>query len=153
MPQIREEYIKTGKLRYVFRDLPLESIHPQAFKAAEAANCANEQGKFWEMHYRLFENQRALAPTNLTQHAQAVGLDTERFAQCLAEGKYVSEVRKDMGDAQRLGAQGTPHFVIGLANAKDPRDLNVKIVKQIVGAQPFSVFKTAIDEALAEASK
>src|SRR5262245_51573286 len=75
-PQIEEEYIKTGKLKYVRKDFPLESIHPNAFKAAEATRCAQEQGKGWEMHARLFNNQQQLAATNLPEHAQAVGLDT-----------------------------------------------------------------------------
>ena len=66
-------------MRYVFRDLPLEAIHPHAFKAAEAANCAGEQGKFWEMYEHLFRNQRALAPPSLAQYAQALSLDAAKF--------------------------------------------------------------------------
>jgi protein-disulfide isomerase len=122
LPQLTQEYIKTGKLRYVFRDLPIEQIHPHAFKAAEAANCANEQGKFWEMHKRLFENMRSLAPSQLAGHAQAVGLDAQKFAQCLDSNKYAAEVRKDIFDAERAKLEGTPNFVIGLVNPRDARD-------------------------------
>ena len=100
MPQIEREYIKTGKLKYVARDFPLESIHPLAFKAAEAAHCAGEQGKYWEMHSRLFENQRALSLKDLPQHAQALGLDAPKFQQCLESGKYASRIRKDLADGQ-----------------------------------------------------
>ena len=74
-PQLDKEYVQTGKVKYVLRDLPLEAIHPLAMKAAEAAHCAGEQGKYWEMHDRLFANQTELARTDLAKHAQALGLD------------------------------------------------------------------------------
>ncbi len=153
MPQIEKEYISTGKVKYVFRDLPLESIHPHAFKAAVAANCANEQGKYWEMYHRLFENQRQLDPTSLAAHAQAVGLDEAKFAACMASNKYDDEIRKDMADAAAAGVQGTPAFVIGLADAKDPGDKSIRILRVVVGAQPYPVFKAAIDAALVEAGR
>jgi protein-disulfide isomerase len=73
LPQLDREYIQTGKVKYVFRDFPLSS-HKQAFKAAEAANCAGEQGKFWQMHARLFENQGALSVENLSRYAQSLDL-------------------------------------------------------------------------------
>ena len=148
-----QEYVKTGKVRYVFRDLPLVQIHPHAFKAAEAANCAGEQGKFWEMHNRLFENTRALAPANLTQYALALELDGAKFAQCLESGKQAAEVRKDMGDAGAAGVPGTPGFIVGIVNPKNPRDPNVRIFKSFSGAQPFATFKAVLDDALAEAEK
>src|SRR3989454_2777070 len=85
-PQIRRDYIVTGKLKYVFRNFPIESIHPNAFKAAEAAHCAGERGKYWEMHDRLFANQGALASAQLLLHAQALGLDPQPFSQCLDGG-------------------------------------------------------------------
>lgn len=139
-------------MRYVFRDLPLESIHPHAFKAAEAAHCAGEQGKYWEMHDQLFQNQRALGPNALPAHAQAVGLDGAKFAQCLQEGKYAAEVRRDMAEAVAAGINGTPNFVIGIVNPKDPSDPRVRVYANIVGAQPYANFKAAIDAALAEAA-
>ena len=75
LPQLEREYIASGKLKYVFRNFPIESIHPQAFKAHEAANCAGEQGKYWEMHGRLFANQKAMSPKDLSDHAQALALE------------------------------------------------------------------------------
>ena len=74
LPALKKDYIDTGKLRYVFRDFPLDQLHPNARKAAEAAHCAGEQGKYWEMHDVLFQNQRALAPSQLTEYARAVGV-------------------------------------------------------------------------------
>src|SRR2546427_8375547 len=72
---IKKQYVDTGKVRYVFRDFPLDQLHPQARKAAEAVHCAGEHGRYWEMHDLLFQNQKALAPLELTEHARTVGLD------------------------------------------------------------------------------
>lgn len=146
LPQIENEYIKTGKVRYVLREFPLESIHPNAFKAAEAANCSGEQGKYWEMHDRLFANQNALAAKDLPGHAQVVGIDSAKFQQCLDSGKYTAKVRKDLNDAQKAGMTGTPTFFLGIT---DPKGAEIKSVRKLVGAQPYAAFKDAIDTLLA----
>ena len=145
MPQIESEYIKTGKVKYVVLDFPLEAIHRNAFKAAEAARCAGEQGKFWEMHGRLFANQQALAPNNLPQHAQAIGLDVPKFQQCLDGGKYAAEIRKDLAEGEKAGVSGTPGFFLGMTN---PNDSKVKALRVLKGAQPYASFKEAIDSLL-----
>ncbi len=145
-PQIRRDYIDTGKLKYVFRDFPLEAIHGDALKAAEAAHCAGEQGKYWEMHDRLFANQRALGAAQLSLYAQALGLDPQPFGQCLGSGKYAAEIRKDLEDGQKAGVRGTPTFFLGLTDAKDSQ---IRAVKMIVGAQPYARFKQAIETLLA----
>lgn len=131
--QIDEQYIKTGKVRYVFRDYPL-SFHPNAQKAAEAAQCAGDQGKFWEMHDMIFENQHAMGVSNLKSYAEGMGLDSQQFDQCLDSGKYAQEVLDDQQDGARLGVSGTPSFFIN--------------GKNIVGAQPFETFKEAIEAEL-----
>jgi protein-disulfide isomerase len=146
MPKIVDQYVKTGKVRYVLREFPIESIHPLAFKASEAALCAGEQGKYWEMHDRLFGNQNALAAAQLPSHAESVGLDAAKFRNCLDSGKFTAKVRKDLGDAKKAGATGTPTFFIGLT---DPKSNEVKAVKKIVGAQTFAAFKAAFDTLLA----
>ncbi len=151
MPQIEKEYISTGKVKYVFRDLPLESIHPHAFKAAVAANCADEQGKYWEMYHKLFQNQRKLGRDDLAAHALALGLDAAKFAQCMESNKYDAEIRKDMEAARAANIGGTPNFVIALVNPKNPRDPNLIVLKTITGAQPYPVFKAALDAALESA--
>jgi len=142
--QIETEYIKTGKLRYVIREFPLESIHPQAFKAAEAALCAGDQGKYWEMHDRLFANQRALAPEQLAAHAQAVGADEAKFGECLQRGAKAAKVRKDLDDGIKAGVTGTPAFFVGVADGA-----TVKVARVVKGAVPFAAFKEAIDAVLA----
>jgi protein-disulfide isomerase len=131
----------------VVRDFPLESIHPQAFKAAEATHCANEQGKYWEMHDRLFANQKALGVKDLPQHAQALGLDEPRFQQCLDSGKYVARIRKDLADGQKAGVTGTPGFFLGVT---DPNGTDIKSARVLKGAQAYGAFQVAIDSLLAE---
>ena len=145
MPQIEKEYIATGKLKYVVRDFPLEAIHKDAFKAAEAAHCAGDQGQYWEMHTRLFANQRALGPKDLPQHAQAQGLDVPKFQQCLDSGKYAARIRKDLEDGQKAGITGTPGFLFGLTEPNDPK---VKVLRVLKGAQPYASFKDTIDSLL-----
>lgn len=140
--------MKTGKLKYVFMDLPLESIHKLAFKAAEAANCAGDQGKYWEMHDRLFANQKALEPWN--GHAEAVGLDVATFEACLTSGKSAPEIRRDMAEAGKAATTGTPAFLIGRT---DPKGSKMKILAVLRGAKTFPDFKAEIDRLLAEAEK
>jgi protein-disulfide isomerase len=145
MPQLDAEYIRTGKLRYAVRDFPLESIHPHAFKAAEAAHCAGEQGRYWEMHDRLFAHHRGLTAADLPGHAQAVGLDGAKFQSCLQAGRHAARVRRDLSEGQKAGVRGTPSFFLVV---QEPNDQSVKVLKVLRGALPFAQFKAAIDEAL-----
>ena len=130
------------------RDFPLESIHRDAFKAAEAAHCAGEQGKYWEMHHRLFANQRALGAAQLPEHAKAVGLDGGKFKECLDSGKYGARIRKDLADGNRAGVRGTPTFFIGITDSKDPN--TIKGLTMIRGAQGFSGFQATLDDLLSK---
>jgi protein-disulfide isomerase len=141
------EYIQTGKVKYVIRDLPLASIHPLAMKAAEATHCAGEQGKYWEMHGVLFANQRQLARPDLSKHAQALGLDVAAFDQCLDKETSVARIRKDLAEAQRLQITGTPTFVLGLTSPDSSQITGLRIS----GAQPYQAFKDAIERLLSSA--
>jgi protein-disulfide isomerase len=96
----------------VFRDFPLEAIHSNAFRAAEAANCAGEQGKYWEMHDLLFENQDQLDITNLKEYAARLRIDVSQFEGCLASGKYADEIRHDIEDGKKYYVEGTPTFFV-----------------------------------------
>ena len=145
LPEIEKDYIKTGKLKYVFRDFPITSAHKDAFKAALAAGCALDQGKYWEMHDRLFENQAAFTVYNLTQRAQAIGLNKETFQQCLNNNEYATEVQSDFADGTKAGVNQTPFFFLGLTEPNSPK---VKVLTVITGAKPYAVFKAAIDSAL-----
>jgi protein-disulfide isomerase len=147
-PAIEAAYIKTGKVRTVFFDTPLANLHKNAFKAAQAAACAREQGKYWEMHDRLFQSQAALEPWD--PHAEALGLDVARFRECLDSGRYDTQIRHDMGEGQRLGATSTPTFLIGQTSPDD--GTKVKVLAVLRGALPFADFKAAIDPLLEAAA-
>jgi protein-disulfide isomerase len=145
LPQIEKAYITTGKLKYVSRDFPLEAIHQQARKAAEAFWCAEEQGKGREMHQRLFANQRQLQPEALVQHAEALGLLTQTFRSCLDSGKYTGKINASLQDGGKVGVTGTPAFLLGYTQADG---MEVRAVTFLSGAQPFSRFKEQIDKLL-----
>ena len=145
LPQIDAEYVKTGKVRYVFRDFPLD-IHPQAERAAQAAHCAGDQGKYWPMHDQLFGNPRAIGLDDFTAQATAIGLDLVRFNACLSDKKYAEEVKKDLKEGQQLGITGTPGFFIGRTDAASNQ---VKGARALIGAQPYASFKAAFDALLA----
>ena len=146
LPMIERDYIKTGKIKYVFRDFPLESIHPNAMVASEAAACANEQGKYWEMRDRLFGNQTMLAAADMPAHAKAIGIEAASFQQCLAGGKHKESIRKSMAEALSLGVTGTPTFFIGTIS---PSDSKVKVIRALRGAAPYANFKEVLDGLLA----
>ncbi len=133
LPSIEENYIKTGKVKLVYRDFPL-SFHQNAQKAAEAAECADEQGRFWEIHDKIFENGVSGGVNQLKQYAKDTGLNTAQFNECLDSGKMASEVQKDFNDGQGYGVSGTPAFFINGI--------------EVVGAQPFSVFQQIIEQEL-----
>lgn len=141
-----DQYVKTGKVRYVLRNFPLTQMHPLAEKAAEAAECAGEQGKYWEMHDRLFKNQQALDAKELAGHAMVLGLDAAKFQQCLEGGKFAAKIKADIADGTKLNLRGTPTFFFGYS---DEKGLNkVKAVKLLSGAQPFNEFTDILDSLL-----
>jgi len=111
-------------------------MHARAAPAAEAAQCANEQGKFWEYHDMIFANQKALADEDLKKYATDTKLDVEKFNACYDSGKFRADVRKDTDECQAAGVTGTPAFFIN--------------GRFLSGAQPFESFKTIIDEELAK---
>jgi protein-disulfide isomerase len=145
LPQIVTDYVKTGKVRYFFKDTPVEAIHPQAFKAAEAALCAGEQGKYWELHDRLFQNPQALAGNELPAHALALGLDVPKFQQCLDNDTYAGQIRKSIEDAVKSGVRGTPTFLVGMS---DPEETGKTAVTTLSGFKPYSAFQQALDQML-----
>ncbi len=150
IPQLDTEYIKTGKVKYVFKDFPLESIHKNAFGAAEAANCAGDQGKYWEMHDKLFANQTALTTEDLIKYAGELNLNKAKFEQCLNSGTVASNVRESISEGQKAGVTGTPAFFLAI---NEGNDSNVKTSKRITGAQPYANFKAAIDDLLSSQNK
>lgn len=146
LPLILQDYIDQDKVKLVFRDFPIQSIHPNALPAAVAAECANEQGEFRKMHDMLFNNQNEWnnqetvnAISIFSQYADAIQLDQETFDSCLSSGKYIEEIRKDLDDGREYGVTGTPGFFVG----------NDQLgYVELKGAQPFDSFKKIIDAQL-----
>jgi len=131
LKQILQNY--PTQVRIVYRDFP---IHQQAWKAAEASQCANDQGKFWQYHDLLYQKQNYLTVNDLKQYAVTLGLNSVQFDSCLDSGKYSSEVQKDYSDGQAAGVTATPTFFVN--------------GEMIVGAQAYSVFQAAIEKVLSK---
>jgi protein-disulfide isomerase len=124
-----------GKVRHAFRDFPVDSLHPQARQAAEAARCADDQGKFWSYHDTLFANAPNGAPADLRRYAGDVGLDVPVFERCLTDGTHRATVQRDLEEGARLGVDGTPAFFV-----------NGRLIS---GAQPLEAFTKLIEQELA----
>ncbi len=146
LPLIEENYIDTGKIKFVYKDLPLDSLHPNARAAHIAAECADEQGKFWKYHDVLFKKQPQwsnLASSELqnkfTEFATDMGLKAAKFKSCMQSPNIADEVNKDTLEAASYGATGTPTFFIG-----NEENGFVKLV----GAQPYQTFQAVIDSRL-----
>jgi protein-disulfide isomerase len=142
-PLIDQNYVRSGRLQYVFKNFPLEEIHPRALKAAQAAECAGRQGKYWPMHDRLFASQESLDEEGLVRDAMALGITMSAFMECL-DGETESHVRKDVEEGRLAGADATPTFFLG---TRQP-DGTLKILRKLTGAMPYDSFKAALDEAL-----
>ncbi len=141
--KIKKDYVDTGKVKYVIRDFPL-SFHPNAHKAAEASECADEQDKFWEMHDKLFTNQAtwsglADAIPTFKQYAADLKLNASAFATCLDSGAMIAEIDDDQAAGSAAGINGTPGFWIISDDGQS---------KSISGAYPYETFKAAFDEML-----
>ncbi|MEK7623391.1 MAG: thioredoxin domain-containing protein [Patescibacteria group bacterium] len=137
--QAMKEY--EGKVRLVYRHFPLVQIHPQAEPAALASECADEQGKFWQFHDKLFENQGSLSDAYYTQIAKELGLNASKFADCVKGKKYESKVQSQAASGSDAGVRGTPHTLVVSESGK---------VTPVSGAQPYSALKNAIEQALAD---
>jgi protein-disulfide isomerase len=132
LKQLLDRY--PGKVRLVYRDFPLDRIHPQARQAAEAARCAHDQGKFWEYHDLLYANTPRGSAEDLRQYAKQVGLDVAKFGQCVSSGVHKAAVQRDIDEGSRLGVTGTPAFFVN--------------GRPLEGAQPLEAFVRVIEEEL-----
>jgi protein-disulfide isomerase len=133
LKQILERY--AGKVKLVHRDFPLDSLHPRARPAAEAARCARDQEKFWEYHDLVFKNFPQASADDLKRYASQAGLDVTRFEGCLSAGVHKTAVQDDVDEGTKLGVTGTPAFFI-----------NGRLIS---GAQPLDAFVRVIEDELA----
>lgn len=146
LPDVEREYLKTGKIKYVVRDFPLQSLHREAFQAAVVADCAGQQGHYWKMHDRLL-SVKSSSYGDWGQHAEAIGLNQVQFQNCLKSEQPRQGVQKDLNEGRQVGVRGTPTFFLGIS---DKNHENVKVLKVLRGAQSFSQIKQSLEQVLAE---
>jgi protein-disulfide isomerase len=151
LPLIKDNFIDTGLVKMVYRDFPLQSIHPNAIPAAVASECADDQGAYWEYHDMLFENVSVWGPMEIPSaveqfksYATDLGLDVGTFSECLDTGKYVTEVTGDYTDGVAYGVTGTPAFFLGSEQTG---------YFQLSGARPYPEFQFAIEQILGAISQ
>jgi len=138
LPQIRKQYIKTGKLRYVVKDFPQKN-HPDARNSAMAARCAGEQKKFWEMHDALLSGMVRLKRKDLLRHAKEIGVDLTSFQKCLDSGKFEIQIEQDIAEAERNSITQVPSFILGKSEGGAVSGILIK------GPQPFQSFQRQIE--------
>jgi protein-disulfide isomerase len=146
-PRIQQRYVDTGKIRYYFRDLPAPE-HTNSLLLARAARCAGAQGKFWEMHDRLFALQSEPMPNPvaaLAAQAEAIGLDSTGFNQCLQSDRFTDNIHRSVLSAERIGIYGTPALIIGTVS--DSGDF-LRSTNLLVGAESYEPIAAAVDELL-----
>jgi protein-disulfide isomerase len=148
VPGLMKDYVDSGKVRYAFRDFPLAALHPQAATAAEAARCAGDQGKYWDMHDKLFALQPEIKEEKYADFAKQVGLDAAKFDECMTSSRYAAAVQNDVDYGTKLGVRGTPTVVVGLSDGDQVK--NPVIIR---GAQPLATFKAELDKLLAPPAK
>jgi protein-disulfide isomerase len=136
---LKKNYIDTGKVRFYSRDLPLD-FHPNAMRAAQAARCASDQGQFWQLRDVMGANPDRLDLNNLVGFASDLKLNVNTFRACVESEKYKNAVQTDVMEAMKIGANGTPTFVIGKST---PDGVDGDLV---IGAQPYTVFDQKLRE-------
>jgi protein-disulfide isomerase len=132
---IKKNFIDTGKVRFYSRDLPLDSMHPNAIRAAMAARCAAEQGQFWKIRDIMGANPDKLDMNSIVADAASLKMDTTTFKSCIESDKYKAAIQNDVLEAMKIGADGTPTFVIGKST---PTGVDGEV---LVGAQPYAAFE------------
>jgi protein-disulfide isomerase len=141
--EIETAFVETGRVVLGFKHYPVESLHPRAFRAAEAAVCAGQAGKFWPFHKGLLTSRGEVDESALLALGSSVGVDPQAFRACLSGNDARAQVRADKADATHFGVSSTPSFLVG-----ELQDRTVWVVRRIRGAQPFSVFEQVIERLL-----
>ena len=139
-PQLKKRFIETGTVAYMHAHLPLTEAHPHARSAAIAADCAAEQGRFWDLHARLFTSPQDLTEAGLVAAGTAAGLDMLMFSQCRSAASR-PRVERGVREADRLGVRSTPTFFLGV---REPRTDMVRLARRINGAYPYEIFEREI---------
>jgi protein-disulfide isomerase len=141
-PQLKRDFIDSGKVRFIYRHNPLEPLHSLAVKASTASQCADEQSRFWEMHDVIYASQRTLTDDSFFGLAKSLNLDAGRFSTCMFDPDALAKVKKDQAEASRLGLVSTPTFLIGRVRP----DGTVDVTRRVNGAVPYETFRTALED-------
>jgi protein-disulfide isomerase len=141
MGEIDEKFIRNGRIQYVFKDFPIAQLHPEAIRAHQATRCAAEQGRFWEMHTKMFAPAGTHTPEWLEARAAEAGVALAPYRECMSSNRTVAGVQASVDTAVALGANGTPSFFVGI---RDPETNRVRVVQALSGAQPFAEFEKVL---------
>lgn len=142
-PEIKKQFIDAGKVRFIMRDMPLEELHPQALRAATAARCAAEQGRYWEIVEKILANTAQLSSPALDKLVIGTGIDAAPYLSCMESTRHFDAIQQNIASGRAIGINGTPSFVVGRTNG------DTLYGEKLVGALPFSAFEAAIQSALA----
>lgn len=149
LPRIKKDFIQTRRVKYFFRDMPSPDHTNSLFKA-RMARCAGEQGKFWEMHDRLFAEFESIAPLDPSAMARGIGLDVQKFTDALQSGRHTEVIRRSAAGAPRLGVYGTPAYLMGTL---DESGDFFTVTKVLVGSESYQSLQTALESILSTVPK
>jgi protein-disulfide isomerase len=138
MPALVREHVAPGHVRYVFMEYPAESNLPESLDASNAALCAHDQGRYWEMRQRIYANPMSLDAVGYRHHATSLELDVPAFARCLEQLPHAARIEQHVALGRQLGVRGTPTFFVAVAGAGDG---DLRLVRRITGAQPLDLFE------------
>lgn len=148
LPTLEKQYIERGTVLFAFRNFPLETLHPYALRAADPVECAAVEGRFWEMHDRLFADQSHLDDASLLGQARALAIQPGRFTACLG-GHVEEKIRRDIASGKALGVSGTPTFFVGQTQPGG----RMKAIERLTGSQPLTTFRAVLDKVAASVTK
>lgn len=142
-PRLVKEYVETGKLKIVLKEFPIQKLHPQAARAAMAAQCAGGQNQYWPMHDLLFKHQARTSMEDMASFASSLTLDKTRFIECMEQGQYAAQIRADFDLGVSAGVRGTPFFFFGAQDHQAPGKITVN--RYLYGAHSYETFVQVID--------
>ena len=142
-PELDKEFVSTGKIKYLFLNFPLTSIHPHAIAAAQAAECAGAQTRYWDMHDQLFRNQKAIPQRRFADYGKAIGLEMPTFEDCMSKSAKAT-ISDDESLGKRFGVQSTPTFLIGQVE----KDGSIRLERKVTGMMPYPDFKTILNDVM-----
>lgn len=147
MPTLLQEHVVPGRVRYVFLEYPAERNLPASGEASNAALCADDQGRYWEMRQRIYANPMSIDAAGYRRHAASLDLDMQLFDQCLEQAPHAARIEQHVALGRQLGVRGTPTFFVAVSGSGDG---DLRLVRRITGAQPLDLFEQELRSRSAE---